>query len=187
MRAFIAVGCVDTRTDQRMTQVEVADSDRAVRGIHNIHIDSIADVVLLCQLNQLAVDVVVIRTRTVSRADGNLALGAGKTVADTAHVDTEDFRNARRTDTCRAVTDFFVRGEMDVDMTVSLDSVVNEILGKAEQDCRGELVIEIAGRKCLACELNPVYCDAIVKRWEHETGERAIRESDGLAFDDLIA
>lgn len=43
------------------------------------------------------------------------------------------------------------------------------------------------GRKCLACELNPVYCDAIVKRWEHETGERAIRESDGLAFDDLIA
>ena len=43
------------------------------------------------------------------------------------------------------------------------------------------------GRKCLACELNPVYCDAIVKRWEHETGERAIREGDGLAFDDLIA
>ena len=144
MRAFIAVGCVDTRTDQRMTQVEVADSDRAVGGIHDIHIDSITDVVLRCKLNQLAVDIIVIRTGTVRRADGNLTFGAGQTVADTTHVDTEDLGNARRTDTCRAVTDFFVRGEMDVDMTVGLDSVVNEILGKAEQDCRGELVIEIA-------------------------------------------
>ena len=84
MRAFIAVGCVNTRTDQRMTQVEVADSDRTVGGIHDIHIDSITDVVLLCKLNQLAVDIVVIRTGTVRRADGNLTLGAGKTVADTA-------------------------------------------------------------------------------------------------------
>lgn len=49
------------------------------------------------------------------------------------------------------------------------------------------IAAERTGRKCLACELNPVYCDAIIRRWEHETGERAIRESDGLAFDDLVS
>jgi DNA modification methylase len=49
------------------------------------------------------------------------------------------------------------------------------------------IAAERTGRKCLACELNPVYCDAIIRRWEQETGERAIRESDGLAFDDLVS
>jgi DNA modification methylase len=49
------------------------------------------------------------------------------------------------------------------------------------------IAAERTGRKCLACELSPVYCDAIIRRWEQETGERAIRESDGLAFDDLVS
>ena len=38
--------------------------------------------------------------------------------------------------------------------------------------------------KCLAVELNPRYCDAIVRRWEKETGGSAILEN-GVRFDDL--
>lgn len=36
------------------------------------------------------------------------------------------------------------------------------------------IAAERTGRKCLACELNPIYCDAIIKRWESETGRNAI-------------
>lgn len=36
------------------------------------------------------------------------------------------------------------------------------------------IAAERTGRKCLACELNPIYCDAIIKRWEAETGRKAI-------------
>jgi DNA modification methylase len=32
-------------------------------------------------------------------------------------------------------------------------------------------------RKCLAIELDPAYCDVIVKRWEALTGEKAVLES----------
>lgn len=42
-------------------------------------------------------------------------------------------------------------------------------------------------RKCLGCELSPVYCDTIVRRWQMETGRQATRQSDGALFDDLKA
>jgi DNA modification methylase len=47
------------------------------------------------------------------------------------------------------------------------------------------IAAERSGRKCLGCELSPHYCDAIIQRWEEETGRQAIRESDGVLFDDL--
>ena len=37
---------------------------------------------------------------------------------------------------------------------------------------------ERSGRKCLACELNPIYCDAIIKRWETETGKKAVYQNE---------
>ena len=36
-------------------------------------------------------------------------------------------------------------------------------------------------------ELDPKYCDVIVKRWEEFTGKAAILESDGQSFDELAA
>lgn len=56
----------------------------------------------------------------------------------------------------------------------------------------GELVFEPFGgsgstliachrnaRRCVAIELDPGYCDVIVQRWEKETGETALRGTDG--------
>ena len=40
-------------------------------------------------------------------------------------------------------------------------------------------------RKCLMIEFEPAYVDLIVKRWQDYTGQKAYRESDGVAFDDL--
>lgn len=40
-------------------------------------------------------------------------------------------------------------------------------------------------RKARLIELDPVYCDVIVTRWQDLTGKQAVREKDGLKFDDL--
>ena len=34
---------------------------------------------------------------------------------------------------------------------------------------------EQLGRRCFAMELDPKYCDVVVKRWETYTGEKAER------------
>jgi len=44
---------------------------------------------------------------------------------------------------------------------------------------------ERTGRVCYAMELNPVYCDVIVKRWQDFTGKQATREVDGKLFDEV--
>ena len=38
------------------------------------------------------------------------------------------------------------------------------------------IACEILGRKCLMMELEPKWCDVIIKRWEDFTGEKAIKE-----------
>ena len=47
------------------------------------------------------------------------------------------------------------------------------------------IACENIGRKACLLELDPVYCDVIVKRWQNLTGQKSYRESDGVAFDDL--
>ena len=36
---------------------------------------------------------------------------------------------------------------------------------------------ERSGRRCFAMELDPVYCDVAVRRWEMATGKTALRSS----------
>ena len=45
------------------------------------------------------------------------------------------------------------------------------------------IAAEQHGRLARLMELDPRYCDVIVKRWQDWTGQQATRESDGLAFD----
>lgn len=46
------------------------------------------------------------------------------------------------------------------------------------------IAAEITGRVCLAMELDPVYVDVAVTRWERFTGEAARLEGEGLTFDE---
>lgn len=45
------------------------------------------------------------------------------------------------------------------------------------------IACENTGRKARAMELDPRYCDVIIKRWQDLTGEDAVRE-DGVTFND---
>ena len=44
---------------------------------------------------------------------------------------------------------------------------------------------EMTGRRVLAVELNPIYVDVAVKRWEALTGKTAKLQSDGRTFKDI--
>jgi DNA modification methylase len=45
------------------------------------------------------------------------------------------------------------------------------------------IAAESVGRNCFAVELSPAYVDVAVRRWQAFTGRKAIRLSDGQAFD----
>ena len=47
------------------------------------------------------------------------------------------------------------------------------------------IAAERTGRKCIACEISPRYCDAIVRRWKSETGGKAVLEGEGISFNEL--
>jgi DNA modification methylase len=49
------------------------------------------------------------------------------------------------------------------------------------------IAAETTGRRCLALELDPRYCDVIVQRWQAFTGGRAVLDGDGRAFADLAS
>src|SRR5262249_55646960 len=51
----------------------------------------------------------------------------------------------------------------------------------------GTVVIaaERTGRKARVIEIDPAYCDLIVKRWQDYTGKRATHGRSGAEFDDL--
>lgn len=44
------------------------------------------------------------------------------------------------------------------------------------------IAAETIGRRCFGLEIDPAYCDAIVKRWQQFTGKAAVLESTGQAF-----
>jgi len=48
------------------------------------------------------------------------------------------------------------------------------------------IAAQSCNRVCLALEINPVFVDVAVRRWQAFTGEQAIRESDGVHFDTLL-
>ena len=47
------------------------------------------------------------------------------------------------------------------------------------------IACEEVGRSARLMELDPVYCDVIVERWQNMTGLQAVRESDGVAYNDI--
>jgi DNA modification methylase len=49
------------------------------------------------------------------------------------------------------------------------------------------IAAETTGRVCLGIELNPVYVDVAIQRWQDFTGEAAVLEGEDRTFDDLKA
>lgn len=48
------------------------------------------------------------------------------------------------------------------------------------------IACEHSGRSARIIELDPCYCDVIIERWQNLTGQRAVRESDKVAYNDLM-
>ena len=49
------------------------------------------------------------------------------------------------------------------------------------------IAAEKLGRRARCMELDPAYCDTIIRRWQHWTGEAAVRIADGMSFNALSA
>lgn len=49
------------------------------------------------------------------------------------------------------------------------------------------IAAERVGRRCFGLELDPLYVDVIVRRWQAHTGDRARQSASGRLFDDMAA
>ncbi len=49
------------------------------------------------------------------------------------------------------------------------------------------IAAETVGRCCLALELDPAYCDVIIRRWQDFTGNIAVLDGNGQTFENLMA
>ena len=47
------------------------------------------------------------------------------------------------------------------------------------------IAAESSGRRCFGLELDPLYVDLIIRRWQLMTGESAVHAKSGLSFDFL--
>ena len=49
------------------------------------------------------------------------------------------------------------------------------------------IAAEATGRVCLAMEVDPLYVDVAIRRWQSFTGHKAILQSDGRPFEAIEA
>lgn len=49
------------------------------------------------------------------------------------------------------------------------------------------IAAQMMDRVCYAIELNPIYCDVAIQRWQNFTGEKAMLETQGKSFEDVAA
>ena len=49
------------------------------------------------------------------------------------------------------------------------------------------MAAEASGRRAALVELDPAYCDVILRRWQDGTGQRATLEGTGQTFDEVAA
>jgi len=69
-----------------------------------------------------------------------------------------------------------------LDCSARGDLVLDPFLGSGST----LLAAERVGRICRGVELDPLYVDAAIRRWQHFTGESAIHTITGHRFDDCI-
>jgi len=69
-----------------------------------------------------------------------------------------------------------------LDCSVRGDVVLDPFLGSGST----LLAAERVGRICRGMELDPLYVDAAIRRWQHFTGGSAVHAATGNRFDDLV-
>ena len=47
------------------------------------------------------------------------------------------------------------------------------------------IAAEMTGRRCLAMEIDPAYCDVAVQRWQELTGRQAVLDGEDRIFNDI--
>lgn len=72
--------------------------------------------------------------------------------------------------------------EEALDKTTRKSAVVLDLFGGSGSTL---IACEKTGRAACLMEIDPKYCDVIVKRWQDFTGKKAVLESNGQAFDEL--
>lgn len=70
-----------------------------------------------------------------------------------------------------------------MDVTARNDIVLDSFLGSGST----LLAAERVGRRCYGIELDPLYVDTALRRWQKWTGDNAIHVTSGKSFDDLVA
>jgi DNA modification methylase len=74
--------------------------------------------------------------------------------------------------------------EEALDKTTRASAVIMDLFGGSGSTL---IACEKTNRQARLMELDPKYCDVIVKRWQDFTGKKAIHESSGKSFDELKA
>jgi len=72
-------------------------------------------------------------------------------------------------------------GDAILDVTARGDLVLDPFIGSGSTLIAAERV----GRACRGVEVDPLYVDLTIRRWQRLTGEQAVR-ADGVTFDSLI-
>ncbi len=70
-----------------------------------------------------------------------------------------------------------------LDCSARSDVVLDSFLGSGST----LLAAERIGRICYGIELDPLYVDVAIRRWQQQTGERAIHTVSGKCFDEKVA
>jgi DNA modification methylase len=47
------------------------------------------------------------------------------------------------------------------------------------------IAAQSSGRVCLALEIDPLFVDLAIRRWQTFTGEKAVRERDDVFFEEI--
>ena len=74
--------------------------------------------------------------------------------------------------------------EEALDKTTRASSVIMDLFGGSGSTL---IACEKTNRDCRMMELEPKYCDVIIKRWQDFTGQQATLESTGQTYDELKA
>jgi len=69
-----------------------------------------------------------------------------------------------------------------LDCSARGDVVLDAFLGSGST----LMAAERTGRYCYGIEIDPIYVDTAIKRWQRITGEKAVNRATGIKFDDVV-